>query len=230
MKTIVLAVTCLGLVACSPPSGTSEPELIAIDVLLEPDQAMLDQASAWNARMREMTPEGFELDETHQPHITLIQRHIRADDLDEVLAEVERIAERTDLGSLGMVANGLYHIPAGELGLAGITIEPSDALLGLQQAVIDAVNQFDAGAADEGAYVPDPSGTPFDPLLFEYVQTFVPNQTGPQFNPHVTIGLAPRSWLIEQEQRPFERFEFGATGIAVFQLGNFGTASKRLSP
>jgi len=102
-------------------------------------------------------------------------------------------------------------------------------LLELQRKVIAAVNSYDAGNADEEAYVPDPTGTAFDPFLFEYVETFVPKQTGSSFNPHVTIGLAPQRWLVEQEQQTFDRFDFGADTIAVYQLGNFGTASKRLS-
>ena len=39
----------------------------------------------------------------------------------------------------------------------------------------------------------------------------------------VTLG-----WLEELEQKPFEEFTIGAVGIATHQLGNFGTASKRL--
>lgn len=230
MKYIAFSLSCILLVACAPGASENDNALIAIDVLLEPDQVMLDRAAEWNARMRELTPEGFELDESHRPHVTLIQRHIRKDDLDAVLAAVDEIRMNFDLGSLTMTANGLYHIPSGELGLAGITVEPSDELLALQRDVIEAVNSYDAGAADEGAYVPDPTGTPFDAFLFEYVTTFVPKQTGSNFNPHVTIGLAPQSWLIEQEQEAFDNFDFGAKGIAVYQLGNFGTASKRLGP
>jgi hypothetical protein len=65
-------------------------------------------------------------------------------------------------------------------------------------------------------------------MLFKYVETFVPNQTGEKFNPHVTIGIAPLGWLEEREKQPFSSFTFGAKGIAVYQLGNFGTASRRL--
>ena len=43
---------------------------------LQPDGKMLEEAANWNARMREQSPEGFELDEQHAPHITLIQRFI----------------------------------------------------------------------------------------------------------------------------------------------------------
>jgi hypothetical protein len=36
------------------------------------------------------------------------------------------------------------------------------------------------------------------------------------------------AWLKELGKRPFDEFTFGAVGIATYQLGNFGTASKRL--
>ncbi len=227
MKYPFIIVMAIVLTACSSAS-TDKEDLIAIDVLLEPDQAMLDRASEWNKKMLELTPEGFQLDSSHRPHITLIQRHIRKRDLHDVLAAIDAVRARIDLGRVMMTANGLYHIPVGDLGLAGITVEPTDELLELQAAVIDAVNAYHVGAADENAYVPDPTGAPFDPFLFEYVDTYVPNQTGSNFNPHVTIGLAPKAWLTGQEQNPFSEFNFAADGIAVYQLGNFGTASKRL--
>lgn len=227
MRILAIALVSIAIVACAPEPQDNQ-SLIAIDVLLEPDQTMLRKSSEWNARLRELTPEGFELDESHQPHITLIQRHVRRDDLDEVLVAVESIARNFDIESLALTAVGLYHIPVGDLGLAGITIEPTEELLTLQRAVVDAVNPYDAGAADEDAYVADPSGTPFDPFLFEYVELFVPDQTGANFNPHVTVGLAPTTWLAEQESQPFSEFQFGADGLAVYQLGNFGTAARRL--
>jgi len=141
---------------------------------------------------------------------------------------VEEIKSRWDLSGLKMTATGLYHIPSGKIGLAGIVVEPSDQLIRLQNEVIGAVNPYSKSGGGEAAFVADKTGTPFDPFLFTYVDSFVPNQTGDKFNPHVTIGVAPLGWLEELEKKPFEKFSFGASGIAVYQLGNFGTASKRL--
>jgi 2'-5' RNA ligase len=206
----------------------SAGDLIAIDVLLEPGPKMLEQAAQWNARMREQAPQGFALDANHRPHITLLQRHIAVDDLEAVLAAVERVRQDFDIAAFGMTATGLYDVPLEDQGLAGITIEPTPQLHALQRAVIDAVNPYDQGIADERAYVPDPTGAPFDPFMFEYVKTYVPKQTGENFNPHLTIGIAPRDWLDRVEKQPFEKFEFGAQRLAVYQLGNFGTAARRL--
>src|SRR6266576_3009151 len=44
--------------------------LIAIDVLLQPDQTMVAKANAVNARLRDNYPDGYSLDATHAPHVT----------------------------------------------------------------------------------------------------------------------------------------------------------------
>ena len=212
----------------SASAAFGQSDLIAIDVLIQPGPKMMEEAERWNALMREQGPKGFELDEEHAPHVTLIQRFIAKSDLPKILAAVDKVKSKFDISSLEMTATGLYHIPTGKNGLAGIVIEPSAQLHALQQAVIEAVNIYARKGGDQSAFVPDKSGTPFDPILFKYVDTFVPQQTGEKFNRHVTIGVAPLDWLKELEKKPFDKFTFGATGIATYQLGNFGTASKRL--
>jgi len=52
--------------------------------------------------------------------------------------------------------------------------------------------------------------------------------SGSKFNPHVTIGVAPKRHLDEMIARPFAEFSFSPAGAAVFKLGNLGTASQRL--
>ncbi len=226
LRAPVVLLACL--ITVSVPAWTAQTELIAIDVLIQPDQRMMTEAARWNSLMREQTPEGFELDEAHAPHITLIQLFIAKNDLPKVLAAVETVKSQFDLSNFEMTANGLYHIPSGEIGLAGIVVEPTEQLHALQQAIISAVDVYARQGGNRPAFVPDRSGTPFDPLLFKYVETFVPDQTGDKFNPHVTIGVAPLGWLEELEKKPFKNFSFGANGLATYQLGNFGTASKRL--
>ncbi|HSN72318.1 MAG TPA: hypothetical protein VLT59_12460 [Steroidobacteraceae bacterium] len=93
----------LVLCACAMPASRAT-ELIAIDVLLEPGPTMLEQAADWNARMREQAPQGFALDADHRPHITLLQRHIAIDDLDEVLAAVDRVRQEFDVALLRLFA------------------------------------------------------------------------------------------------------------------------------
>ena len=55
--------------------------VIAIDIALEPDATMVQHAMTANARLLKSFPKGFALDETHHPHITMLQQFVRADDL-----------------------------------------------------------------------------------------------------------------------------------------------------
>ena len=65
-------------------------DLTAIDVLIDPDEAALARAREVNARVLESMPEGWVLDDTHQPHITTLQRYVRTADLDRVYDAVEK--------------------------------------------------------------------------------------------------------------------------------------------
>ncbi|MEZ5900791.1 MAG: 2'-5' RNA ligase family protein [Hyphomicrobiaceae bacterium] len=227
MKAIFKGAALAALVSLAHPA-IAQDKLVAIDVLLEPDQKMLAAAEDWNKRLREQMPEGFALDETHRPHITLLQQYVAEKDLDASLATIKSLAASEDLSKLKLTANGLYHIPSGKIGLQGITIEPSSEIVALQAKVIQAMAPFRKSGGGQEAFVPDPTGTPFDPVLFKYVESFPESQAGKKFNPHVTTGTAPLEWVQAREKEPFEPFEFGVDKLTVYKLGNFGTAAKRI--
>jgi hypothetical protein len=65
--------------------------------------------------------------------------------------------------------------------------------------------------------------------LIEYVANFVTIATGKKFNPHVTIGVAPETYLKEMLAEPFAAFTFSPAGASVYQLGSFGTARRELT-
>jgi hypothetical protein len=60
------------------------------------------------------------------------------------------------------------------------------------------------------------------------VSTFVPKYSGEHFNPHVSTGVAPREYLDKMLAEPFDSFTFAPAGAAVYQLGPYGTAAKKL--
>ena len=78
-------------------NALAQNKLVAIDVLLEPVQRMLTAADEWNKRLREQMPEGFSLEETHRPHITLLQQYVTEKDLDAVVAVVKSLAATANL-------------------------------------------------------------------------------------------------------------------------------------
>ena len=64
--------------------------------------------------------------------------------------------------------------------------------------------------------------------MITYVAAFVPESTGAKFKPQVTTGLASKEYLDKMLAQPFESFTFLPVGASVYQLGDFGTASKKL--
>jgi hypothetical protein len=98
----------------------------------------------------------------------------------------------------------------------------------LQQAVIDAVAPFTVESGSSNAFATTPDDLIINPALIQYVEAFVPQASGENFNPHVTTGVAPRSYLDEMLNEQFESFQFKPAGIAVYQLGQYGTAAKKL--
>jgi len=200
----------------------------AIDVLLEPDAAMLKHAKASNARLLRAFPKGFALDAAHRPHITLVQRFVRTADLDKVNAAMGKVFAGVDRNALKLEAFKYYYAPAGETGVAGIVAKPTPALLKLQADVIAAVAPFTVETGTIGAFTASHGNPATDAVLIEYVSTFVPRMSGDKFSPHVSTGVATKEYLDKMLAEPFAPFTFSAAGAAVYQLGPYGTAAKKL--
>jgi hypothetical protein len=201
----------------------------AIDILLEPDSTMLQHAAANNARLLGVYPNGFALDAAHRPHITMIQRFVRTAELGQVYAAAGKVIAAANVDRMKLEALKYYYLPSNDIGVAGIVVKPTPELLKLQADLISAVAPFTVGTGTSAAFFTTPDDSIIDPALIRYVATFVPNGSGQKFNPHVTTGVAPRDYLDRMLAEPFEPFAFSPAGAAVYQLGQFGTAAKKLN-
>jgi hypothetical protein len=218
-----------GTAQAQPVSGTADQTPVtAIDILLEPDATMLQHAEAVNARLLKVFPKGFALDASHRPHITMVQRYVGTADLDKVYAAVGKVFATANVTGLKLEAFKYYYIPDKSLGLSGIVVKPTPELLKLQQDVIAAVAPFTVKSGTSAAFVTTPEDAVINPLLIHYVEVFVPESSGEHFNPHVTTGLAPREYLDKMLTEPFESFTFSPAGAAVYHLGHYGTAARKL--
>jgi hypothetical protein len=201
--------------------------ITAIDVLLDPDRQMVSRAAAVNASLRDLYPSGFALDADHAPHVTVLQRFVRTDALQDVETAVRATVASFPIETFRLEARRFYYLPWADLGLAGITIAPTAALLELQQHLVDALAPACAASGDASAFVGAPD-TPTIAPTAAYVETFVPAHSGSHYNPHVTVGLGPRADLDALVAAPFERFSFGVEAVAIYQLGDLGTVQRRL--
>ncbi len=208
--------------------GVQARDVIAIDILLLPDDVLLSRAEAVNGKMMEVYPEGFALDESHQPHITLIQRYVRVEDLEKVYAAANEVLRSVEMSSFELEAFEYDYVPLGDLGLAAISAKLAPELVQLQTELIEAVAPFAVESGDSSAFFTTPDDPIINPVLLHYVSVFVPEHSGEHFAPHLTVGLAPKTFLDEMKAAPFEKYTFSPKSAAVYQLGQWGTAAKLL--
>jgi hypothetical protein len=204
--------------------------LVAIDIAIEPDATMVQRSLADNAKLLKNFPQGYSLDDTHHAHVSVLQRFVRETDLDKVYTAIAAAMAAEHAQAWKLTAYKYYYIPAGPIGLAGIVVEVTDDLLRLQQTLIDAVAAFSVETATADAFFKLPAEPPLHevPALVEYIGAFVPEHSGKNFMPHVTIGVGLKGYLDEMLAAPFEAFTFSPAGSSVYQLGDFGTARKNL--
>ena len=229
----VLAALAVGLPTLAIGTGQRvtaiEPNPVtAIDILLEPDATMVKHAEAANERLLKEFPKGFALGKTHHPHISCLQRYVNTADLDKVYDAVGKVLAEEMPYSPKLKAYKYYYIPWKDIGLAGIVIEPTDDLIRYQRKLIEAVAPFTANTGTAAAFVTTNEDSEINEPTIEYVATFVPKETGKKFNPHVTIGVASQDYLKKLLEEKFTAFTFEPVGAAVYHLGNFGTARKKL--
>jgi len=227
---LLCALTMLGRNVQAQPAmraAADQPAITAIDILLQPDAAMLKHASADNARLRKVYPEGFSFDAAHAPHITILQCFVRTEDLHKVYAAEEKVF--ANLHAMKLEAFKYYYAAADPTtGVAGICAKPSPEIIKLQADVIAAAKPFMQKTATAAAFTAPHADPATDAAFIKYISTFVPKMTGAHYNPHVSIGVAPKDYLEKMLKEPFEPFTFSPASAAVFQLGPYGTAAKLL--
>lgn len=221
---------CAALTFTAQARAQQDTPLTAIDILLNPGDAMLKHAKEANTRLLENYPGGFALGKTHHPHISVLQRYVRTKDLDKVYAAVQQVIAAENPMGMELTATGYYFLSWKGLGLAGIVIEPTAALIRFQKKLIDAVAPFTAADGTAAAFVPRADGGEINEPTVEYVNQFVPKYSGKNYNPHVTVGLGQEDFVKKMKAEPFPPFTFKIEGVSVYHLGNFGTAQKKLWP
>jgi hypothetical protein len=205
-------------------------DLTAIDVLIDPDEHAIERAREVNGRLLESMPQGWKLDETHQPHITTLQRYVRTADLENVYDAVEKTVGATDMAALSYQALGITHADWGFPGYGPtvLRVQVSPKVLEFQAGLVAALEPFVESGGTADAFVADP-GEVISPTIIDWVEQFVPNQIGDgKYFPHLTVGVDTFEHLKIIEAEPFDAFEVHPANVAVYHLGNNGTARKLL--
>ena len=209
-------------------TNAAQGSVTAIDIALEPDATMLQHASALNARLRGSFPKGYSLDATHSPHVTMLQRYVRTADLPNVYAAVGKIVAANNPAGWKFQAFKIDHAVWSGLAVTVILAKPPQRVLQAQQQLIDAIAPYTVDSAGAAAFVTTPAEPDINASTIAYVTDFVPKSTGKNYIAHVTCGVASVAFVRQLEAEPFTPFTFSPVAVSVYQLGNFGTARKKL--
>jgi hypothetical protein len=196
---------------------------VAINVLLLPDQRMSARAQDINAQLRQGYPQGFALNASHVAHISILHRYVRVDDLPKVFAAVEQVGAKHPIVGHTLTAGGLESSPWQGHQITSIEIEKTPELAALQSDLVAALLPYSVESGNADAFMITPGEPHVGNETVEYVRTFVPKRTGDGFKPHITVGITdtpPPGGL--------DRVPFTVAALAVYQLGNVGTARKEL--
>jgi len=206
--------------------------MIAINILLLPEPAAAERARAVNARLHAAAP-GFALDATHVPHVSLLHLVVRASDVQSLSAALRNSITAADLSKIPLRAAGYDSGPWNGGTMVSIRIERSPELAALQGTALRAAAPFaqsegiDAGMFDTSGASPRDSAVNDETI--EYVRTFREKRTGERFSPHITVGLASSETAQRLRAESFEPRSYRIESLAIFQLGNDGTARRELA-
>jgi 2'-5' RNA ligase len=214
--------------AAEKDAASSSEDVIAIDVLLEPDATMVAKAQAANAKLREDYPQGYTLGREQVAHISLLHRYVHEKDLPKIEEALEKVLDRLNPLQFELTATGYTYANWGGVAITTIGVERTLKLDRLQEEVVNAVKPFTAARGTTAAFSTTKELPKVEEEIVSYVQTFVPKASGQKYNPHVTVGVANEDFVRELKAAPFEKFTFKPAGVAIYQLGSYGTAQKKL--
>jgi hypothetical protein len=204
--------------------------LTAVDIMIQPDVTAIARARAVNARMPLSIPAGITLDDTHLPHITMLQRYLVTAHLDDAYAAIAGVLADTDAAALSYHVPGITYSehwgPPGEAA-AVLGVHPNQPVLDLQAALLAAIAPFTGTGGTDAAFVTD-AGQQISQTTKDWVETYNPDQVGANYTAHLTVGLDTVDHLKAMQAEPFDEFDVRPVGLAVYQLGNNGTARARL--
>ncbi len=192
---------------------------LAIDVvLLLPPEEILSVCHDINQKLRLQSKDGFRFDETHIPHITLVQQYINAEKLPDVLKVAEQVAKRFQALSLTVFEVHSMALDDG-LMISGFNITPTTQIQALHKDLMDALQPFET-SGDEASFFNN-NGETIRQGSLRWTAQFRNKSSIKDYHPHLTPGIGvPKGIAVP--------FTFTASRLALCHLGNFNTCRKIL--
>ena len=185
----------------------------AIDIVLLPPEEIWEWAVALSRDIREQNPESaILLDDTHLPHITLVQACV--DNLDEIYKTTKE-----SVANIRPLSLDVDCAMVDENGTAGLNIVITKELQQLHNDLMSSTEKFRCDVDSEAFYLDNDQTVSRGTL--DWVKNFTQHAGYEKYVPHVTLGEINSPPKIEPKK-------FIANRVAVCQLGNHCTCRKIL--
>ena len=181
-------------------------ELVALDIAILPPPDVSARAVELSASLPPDHFRGLRLDESHLPHITLMQFFARRGDVDRIDQRVDDVLGGRSV--LDLRVNGA----SVDNGTVGLRIDKTPPLMDLHERVMKMLADFEQRAGGASAFY-DADARAQDVF---YVSGYRLKSSSLSFEPHITLGHGGDAPAVEP-------FEFRATTVALCHLGKFCT-------
>jgi len=188
-------------------------DTIAIDAVLLPPLEIWEWAVSLSRGIRERnSSSAILLDETHLPHITLVQACV--DNLDDVLTVVGK-----SLTNVRPLELDVKSVIVDKNGTAGLDIVMTDELRRLHNSLMSGIEKFRRDVVSESFYLDNGQTVGYGTL--NWVKNFTQQAGYEKYLPHITLG--------QTDSPPEGKLKkFTAGRVAVCHLGNHCTCRKIL--
>jgi 2'-5' RNA ligase len=182
---------------------------VAIDIAILPPAQVSERAIALSAALPPAESQGLLLGPDRLPHITLTQQFVPVDQLDVLLAQVDRVVRGHEPLPLRVTGGGKGN------SSVWVSIAHSPTLVSLHERLLEATASIEVEDGDVSAFLGDAAREPD----VRWVREFRRESSFVRFTPHITLGHA-------EEPPDIEPMDFLATRIAVCHLGRFCTCRR----
>jgi 2'-5' RNA ligase len=193
---------------------------IAVDVVLLPDEAMMDYAISANARLVKKSGNRILLNKKDcLPHISLAMGCAAPENIPRIGSALKSLAE-TSPKTLKPVGIQKTTNPSGEI-VSVLLVKRSDLLQNLHEKICDVVKPFFSYDVTYDVTEDMVIGRQASPSTLQWIKNYPTNSSHDSFSPHITIGYG------ELPDRPLP-CDFAVSHLAICHLGNHCTCTKIL--
>ncbi len=220
-KSLIIFLSCLTM------TTSIEASTIAITLLMTPDEATLDYANLMNKDLFGSFPKGYRFDDSHLPHITVLQAYVDVVCLDDKWDDIEKEVKLAKLIHETLEVRGakVESTTNANIFISNLELKNSGKILILQKKVSDIIKPCMRGDESPKAYY---GHIDKDDFILAYVKNFQALHAGDLYSPYLTLGVGKKEEMeklvVFRPAPPTLTIE----RIGVFRMGHFGSARERL--